>query len=77
MDDKNYLLGVKCLYNTDTYTVIELDTKHCKKIIRLPYTRVVNLQGDKYEYSMSVKNYCKAMGIDYRKYFQMIHKDCE
>lgn len=72
----NYLLGVRSLYNTDTETVVELDTFYGKKIIKLPYKKTESRKGIRYNYNIGVKNYCKALSIDYRKYFSLIHKDC-
>jgi len=66
------LVGVRCSYNTDKVSVVEIETNFKKKELILPYTR----EGDKYSYSVSVKDYCKLHRIEYRKYFNMLHKDC-
>lgn len=73
----NYLKGVRCLYNTDTASIVELDTFEGTKQIRLPYTKFVSPKGIRFNYIMGVKSFCKALGIDYRKYFHLIHKDVE
>lgn len=75
-----YLYGVKCLYNTDTESVIELVTDKFKKTVRLPYT-VTTLErdrgnGNKYNYRNNVKSICKTLNINTRNYFGIIHSDC-
>lgn len=75
-----YLDGVRCLYNTDTESVIELVTDKFKKIVRLPYTVTIlekdRGNGNRYNYSNNVKSICKALNINTRDYFGIIHSDC-
>ena len=72
----NELLGVRILCNQNNITYVEIDTTYGKKKLRLPYTVTITERGDKYNYSMSVKSWCKAMNINYKRYFNLIHKDC-
>lgn len=67
------LMGVRCNYNTDKVSVVELETNFKRVELIIPYT----VNGDRYEYSLSIKDYCKLHHIEYRKYFNMLHKDCE
>ena len=76
---ENYLEGVRCIGNTDNYSLIELETTFYKKIIRLVHTvvPVPSGQQDRYEYSLSIKDYCRLHDIKYRDYLNMLHRDCE
>ena len=74
----NYLEGVRCIANTENYSIIELETTYYKKLIRLVHTTKEIKQGgeDRYEYSLSIKDYCRLHDIKYKDYLNMIHKDC-
>ena len=76
---ENYLEGVRCIANTNNYSLIELTTTFYKKIIRLVHTTVAVPLGqqDRYEYSLSIKDYCKLHNIKYKGYLNMLHRDCE
>ena len=76
---KNYLIGVRSIYNEDKETAIEIETYFFKRIIKLPY-KVIELMGDRkprYEYSKSIKDYCLEHNIEYITYFAFNHKDCK
>lgn len=66
-----YLNGVRCLYNTDKESVIELTTDYGKKIIKLPYTEVESQKGKRFDYRMGIRNYCDTLGIDFYVYFNI------
>ena len=67
----NILYGVRSLGNVNGVTTLELDTQEGKIIIKPRYSIYHGLQGDVYEYMMGVTNYCEAMDIEYRDYFNM------
>lgn len=76
-----YLDKVKSLYNTDTYTVVEIETNKNRYTFKLPYTEIVLEKhrgtGVKYNYSLGVKQWCKLHGISTKEYFKILHKDVE
>ena len=72
-----YLDKVKSLYNTDTYTVLDIETNKDKYRIRLPYVIIESQKGDRYGYSMGVNQWCKLHGIITKEYFKILHKDTE
>lgn len=70
------LEGVQVQYNTDDITVVEVTTNFKKYIVRLPYKIIESQKGDRYGYSIGVKDWCKIKNINYKGYFYMVHEDC-
>ena len=66
-----YLDKVKSLYNTDTYTVLDIETNKDKYRVRLPYVIIQSQKGDRYGYSMGVKQWCSIHKINYQYYFNL------
>lgn len=75
------LQGIRCLYTTDTISLIKLTTNYREFEIQLPYVKEY-LQKDrgkgyKMVYKTNIKEYCKNKNISYRSYFNILHKDIE
>lgn len=73
------LEGIRCLYTTDTISLIKITTNYREFEIKLPYKKVPLLKKKDKEYKMvydmSIKEYCKLKNISYRRYFHLLHKD--
>lgn len=69
------LKEVKCLYNTDKYTVIKLKTNYDVYIVKFPYHEVESQKGNRYAYSLGIKKYCQIHDIDVVEYLNIIHRD--
>lgn len=64
------LEGIRALYDKDNFTYIELTTNYRKIKARLPFIKealkIVNMKGEeyKYNYTMSIFDWCKYNNID-------------
>lgn len=66
---EEWLEGIRCLYNTDECSVVEVKTDRATHIFRIPYKIFESQKGDRYEYAMGVRQICKTKGIIYRYYY--------
>lgn len=75
------LQGVRCLYTTDTISLIKLTTNYREFEIQLPYTKEYlqrnRDKGYKMVYKTNIKEYCKNKNISCKSYFNILHKDIE
>lgn len=70
-----YLDEVRVKYNTDKYTVVEISTDKNTYTAKLPYT--INAREkveDTYNYSISIRDWCKLRHIIMKDYFGFKHQ---
>ncbi len=70
-----YLDKVKSLYNTDKYTAVEITTNKDVYTAKLPYTiKPKEKERDVYQYSISIRDWCRLRHIIVKDYFKFKHK---
>ena len=70
-----YLDGVRTKYNTDKYTVVEISTDKNTYTAKLPYTKTQKEnREDVYQYSLSIRDWCKLRKIIIKDYFGFKHQ---
>lgn len=71
-----YLKGINSISNEDNITTIRLTTN--KKIINIeiPYTIVRGIKDKRYNYKLSIFDYCKLYNINTDKYLKGVSWDC-
>lgn len=70
-----YLDGVRALYNTDKYTAVEITTDKNTYTAKLPYTKTQKEnREDVYNYSLSIRDWCKLRKIIMKDYFGFKHQ---
>ena len=70
-----YLDGVRTKYNTDKYTVVEISTDKNTYTAKLPYTiKHKEKVEDIYQYSLSIRDWCKLRKIIIKDYFGFKHQ---
>lgn len=77
MQELKCLEGIRSLGNINNKTIVELTTNKGTEILRLPYKEILFKDDtDRFEYLMSIKQFCNARNISYRSYFKFKHKNC-
>ena len=70
-----YLDEIRVAYNTDKYTVVEISTDKNTYTAKLPYTRKhKENKEDGYQYSISIRDWCKLRKIIIKDYFGFKHQ---
>ena len=76
-----YLEGVRVLYNTDDSSRVEIVTNTNIYKVDFTFNKKELQNGHKnkytYRYPISIKDFCKSKGINYKDYFYILHNDVD